>query len=82
MSKIIKVSAKVYNWKGPIQKIHENFCTNASDIINQENISNDRWTTYKFLSWLVVEVETNDGIVGIGNAALSPCHVNPLLIII
>ena len=35
MSKIIKVCTKVYNWKGPIQKIHENFCTNASDIINQ-----------------------------------------------
>ena len=35
MGKIIKVYAKVYNWKGPIQKIHENFCTNASDIINQ-----------------------------------------------
>ena len=35
MNKIIKVYVKVYNWKDPIQKIHENFCTNKSDIINK-----------------------------------------------
>ena len=35
MSKIIKVYAKVYNWKVPIQKIHKIFCTNKSDIINK-----------------------------------------------
>ena len=72
MSKIVSVKAKVYKWTGPVQKIHENFCTNAADIVNQENISNDRWTTYKFHSWLVVEVETSDGFIGLGNAALSP----------
>ena len=72
MSKIVSVKAKVYKWTGPVQKIHENFCTNAADIVNQENISNDRWTTYKFHSWLVVEIETSDGLVGLGNAALSP----------
>ena len=72
MSKIVSVKAKVYKWTGPVQKIHNNFCTNAADIVNQENISNDRWTTYKFHSWLVVEIETSDGLVGLGNAALSP----------
>ena len=72
MSKIVSVKAKVYKWTGPVQKIHENFCTNAADIVNQENISNDKWTTYKFHSWLVVEVETSDGFIGLGNAALSP----------
>ena len=72
MSKIINVKAKVYKWTGPVQKIHENFCTNAADIVNQENISNDRWTTYKFHSWLVVEVETSDGFIGLG---LSLIHI-------
>lgn len=71
-STITDVRAKLYTWKGDVQKIHENFCTNAADLINQDNISNDRWATYKFLSWLVVEVETSDGHIGIGNAALSP----------
>ena len=60
-STITDVRAKLYTWKGDVQKIHENFCTNAADLINQDNISNDRWATYKFLSWLVVEVETSDG---------------------
>ena len=71
-STIKDVRAKLYTWKGDTQKIHENFCTNAADLINQDNISNDKWVSYKFLSWLVVEVETNDGHIGIGNAALSP----------
>ncbi len=53
-STITDVRAKLYTWKGDVQKIHENFCTNAADLINQDNISNDRWATYKFLSWLVV----------------------------
>ena len=49
-STIIDVRAKLYTWKGDVQKIHENFCTNAADLVNQDNISNDRWATYKFLS--------------------------------
>ena len=74
MSKnIIKdVRAKVYTWTGDIQKIHDNFCTNAADILNNESTSSDNMSTFKFLSWLVVEIETSDGILGIGNAALSP----------
>ncbi len=71
-SKIKDVRAKLYTWKGPIQKIHKNFCTSAADLLNKENISADGMSTFKFLSWLVVEVETADGHVGLGNAALSP----------
>jgi L-alanine-DL-glutamate epimerase-like enolase superfamily enzyme len=29
-------------------------------------------TSFRFLGWLVVEIETDTGIVGLGNAALSP----------
>ena len=73
MSSIIKdVRAKLYTWTGPIQKIHDNFCTSAADLLNKENVTSDSMSTFKFLSWLVVEVETSDGHVGIGNAALSP----------
>ena len=71
-SKITDVKTKLYTWKGPIQKIHNNFCTSAADLLNKENISNDGMSTFKFLSWLVVEVETSDGHIGIGNAALAP----------
>ncbi len=71
-SKIKDVRAKLYTWKGPIQAIHDNFCTSAADLLNKENISADGMSTFKFLSWLVVEVETEDGHIGLGNAALSP----------
>ena len=70
--KIKDVRAKLYTWKGPIQKIHDNFCTSAADLLNKENISADGMSTFKFLSWLVVEVETEDGHIGLDNAALSP----------
>ena len=71
-SKIKDVRAKLYTWKGPIEKIHDNFCNSAADLLNKENISADGMSSFKFLSWLVVEVETTDGHVGLGNAALSP----------
>jgi len=54
ISIITDVRAKLYTGKGDVQKIHENFCTNVVDLINQDNTSNDRWATYKFLRWLVV----------------------------
>ena len=71
-SKIKDVRAKLYTWKGPIEKIHDNFCNSAADLLNKENITADGMSTFKFLSWLVVEVETTDGHIGYGNAALSP----------
>ena len=46
MPSIIKdVRAKVYTWKGPIQKIHDNFCTSAADIfaIGDVALSEARW---------------------------------------
>ena len=81
-STITDVRAKLYTWKGDVQKIHENFCTNAADLINQDNISNDRWATYKFLSWLVVEVETSDGLSVLVMPPYHQSHANQLLIII
>ena len=35
-SKIKDVRAKLYTWKGPIQKINNNFCTSAADLLNKE----------------------------------------------
>ena len=45
-------------------------------------------SAFKFYDWLIVEIFTDDGHVGIGNAALSPqiakhiidLHLKPLLI--
>ncbi len=83
--RITKVSARVYEWTGPVAPIHANFCTTAGDILTRKSSS---ISAYSFLGWMVVEIETDTGIVGIGNAALSPQvtkavvehHLAPILI--
>lgn len=74
--RITKVTARVYEWTGPVAPIHANFCTTAGDILTRKPSS---ISAYSFLGWMVVEVETDTGLVGIGNAALSP-HVTKAVI--
>ncbi len=67
--KIKSVRARVYEWKGKTVPPQGNFCSNAMDLLysNSETMS-----TFRFHSWTVVEIETDDGIVGLGNVALAP----------
>ena len=74
--RITKVTARVYEWTGPVAPIHANFCTTAGDILTRKPSS---ISAYSFLGWMVVEIETDTGLVGIGNAALSP-HVTKAVI--
>ena len=63
------VRARVFEWKGKTVPPQGNFCSNAMDLLYspQETMS-----TFRFHGWTVVEVETDDGIVGLGNVALAP----------
>ena len=45
------------------------FCTTASDLVADVTGS---ISGFRFLGWLVVEINADDGMVGIGNAALAP----------
>lgn len=45
------------------------FCTNASDLLYERG---DNMGSFRFHQWLVCEVETDDGTVGLGNTALCP----------
>lgn len=82
--RITDVRARVYQWTGPVVSPPPNFCTTASDVVARDTIGIG---AFSFLEWLVVEVETDKGIVGIGNAALSPQvtkavvdkHLKPIL---
>ena len=67
--KIKSVRARVYEWKGKTVPPQGNFCSNAMDLVysNTESMS-----TFRFHSWTVVEIETDDGIIGLGNVALAP----------
>lgn len=67
--KITEVKAKRYKWKGKTVPPQHNFCTNAMDVLYDKS---DSMGTFRFHDWLVVEVKTDNGIVGIGNCALAP----------
>jgi L-alanine-DL-glutamate epimerase-like enolase superfamily enzyme len=69
MTKIKNIKTTVYQWKGKTSPVQRNFCTNASDVLFEKS---DAMGSFRFHEWLVCEIETEDGIIGIGNAALAP----------
>ena len=69
MTKIKNIKTSVYQWTGKTVPPQNNFCTNASDVLFEKS---DAMGSFRFHEWLVCEIETDDGVVGIGNAALAP----------
>ena len=72
MTKIKSVRTRVWNWTGPTVPPTGNFCTNASDALYEKG---DAMSSFRFHQWLTCEIETEDGTIGIGNAALAPSVV-------
>lgn len=66
--KILNVKTKLYQWDGPVKTSDTIFTTPLSVLPFQQ----DSQAPFRFFSWLVVEIETDNGIVGIGNAGLCP----------
>jgi len=66
--KITSIKTKLYQWKGSVKTSDTIFATPLSALPFQD----DSQAPFRFFSWLVVEIETDDGITGIGNAGLSP----------
>ena len=69
MTKIKEIRTKVYQWNGKTVPPQNNFCTNASDLLFEKS---DAMGSFRFHEWLICEIETDDGTIGIGNAALAP----------
>ena len=67
--KIKEIRTRVVEWRGKTVPLPPHFCTNPVDILELPAAS---MQTFTFHSWLVVEVFTDNGLVGIGNAALTP----------
>lgn len=72
MPKIKSIRTRVWNWTGPTVPPAGNFCTNASDALW---LKGDAMSSFRFHQWLTCEVETEDGTIGLGNAALAPSVV-------
>ena len=59
----------MYKRQGKTVPPQNNFCTNASDLLYEKS---DAMGSFRFHEWLICEVETDEGTIGIGNAALAP----------
>jgi len=83
--KITDVRTRVVEWRGKTVPPEPHFCTNAMDLLD---LPADSMAGFRFHGWLIVEVFTDSGHVGIGNAALAPrltkatidTYLKPLLI--
>ena len=83
--KIKEIRTRVLRWRGKTTPLPPHFCTNPMDLLELPQAS---MGTFTFHGWLVVEVFSDDGVVGIGNAALAPqltkqaidLYLKPLLI--
>jgi len=83
--KIKDVRTRAVRWRGKTVPLPPHFCTNPMDLLTLPEAS---MQTFTFHGWLIVEIFTDDGHVGIGNAALAPpitkqvidLYLKPLLI--
>ena len=67
--KITEVRTRAVQWTGKTTPLPPHFCTNPMDIVQEASAT---MGTFTFHGWLIVEIFTDAGIVGIGNAALAP----------
>jgi L-alanine-DL-glutamate epimerase-like enolase superfamily enzyme len=76
--KITDVRTRVVQWTGDTTPLPPHFCTNPMDLVSPM-LSPETMGTFTFHGWLIVEVFTDEGHVGIGNAALSPLVTKELI---
>jgi L-alanine-DL-glutamate epimerase-like enolase superfamily enzyme len=74
--KITEVRTRVVQWEGKTVPLPPHFCTNPMDLVAFREAS---MGNFAFHNWLVVEIFTDSGLVGIGNAALSPMVTKSLI---
>jgi L-rhamnonate dehydratase len=83
--KIKEIRTRAVRWRGKTVPLPPHFCTNPMDVLELPQAT---MSTFTFHGWLVVEIFTDNGLVGVGNAALAPpitkqvidLYLKPLLI--
>lgn len=91
--KITDVRTRAIEWRGNTVSLPPHFCTNPMDVIQPQVAATTgpgaaSMSTFTFHGWVLVEIETDAGLVGIGNAALAPqltkqcidLYLKPLLV--
>ncbi len=74
--KITEVRTRVVQWEGKTVPLPAHFCTNPMDLVNFGEAS---MSNFAFHGWVLVEIFTDSGHVGLGNAALSPLVTKSLI---
>ena len=74
--KITEVRTRVVQWEGKTVPLPPHFCTNPMDLVAFREAS---MGNFAFHNWLLVEIFTDAGLVGLGNAALSPVVTKSLI---
>jgi len=67
--KITEIRTRVVQWKGKTIPLPAHFCTNPMDLLSWQKGS---MGNFAFHEWLLVEIFTDAGLVGLGNAGLAP----------
>jgi L-rhamnonate dehydratase len=83
--KIREIRTRAVRWRGKTVPLPPHFCTNPMDLLQLPQASME---TFTFHGWLIVEVFTDSGLIGLGNAALAPeitkqvidLYLKPLLV--
>jgi L-rhamnonate dehydratase len=74
--KITEVRVRVVRWEGSTVPLPPHFCTNPMDLVAFGRAS---MANFSFHEWLLVEIFTDTGLVGLGNAALAPSVTKTLI---
>jgi L-alanine-DL-glutamate epimerase-like enolase superfamily enzyme len=74
--KITEIRTRVVQWEGETVALPPHFCTNPMDLLNFGKASMGNFT---FHGWVLVEIFTDNGLVGLGNAALAPLVTKSLI---
>ncbi len=67
--KITEVRTRVVQWEGKTVALPPHFCTNPMDLVTFREAS---MGNFAFHGWVLVEIFTDSGLVGLGNDALAP----------
>jgi len=74
--KITEVRTRVVQWEGNTVSLPPHFCTNPMDLVAFRKAS---MGNFAFHNWLLVEIFTDNALVGLGNAALAPVVTKSLI---
>jgi len=74
---ITDIRTRVVEWRGHTVPPQPHFCTNPIDLLQLDEMRSrsgtaDAMASFRFHGWLIVEVFTDTGLVGLGEAALAP----------